>query len=154
MQETLHWYRRAAEQPSSNWSGFDSADTAAPSNDEGSGDQELAEAQTRLGLLLFQGRGVPLDYDEASKWFHQAADKGNLCSQSFLGAMYVDGLGVSQDFVKAAKLFKVAAEKGFAVAQYHLGELLDAQAFRVAFDHFANGLAEPVAAPRRRLVGG
>jgi TPR repeat protein len=123
--EAAYWYRRAAEQPSSSWSGFSPADAAAHSNDEGSGDQELAAAQTRLGLLLFQGRGVPLDYAEASKWFHQAADKGNLFSQSFLGGMYVDGLGVPQDFAKAAKLFRAAAENGFALAQYHLGELLE-----------------------------
>lgn len=38
-------------------------------------------------MMLYEGQGVPQDNVEALKWFHRAADKGDIESQVNLGAI-------------------------------------------------------------------
>ena len=74
-----------------------------------------------LGLMYFNGQGVPQDYAQAAKWFRLAADQGNADAQFHLGLMYYFGEGVSQDDVEAAKWYRLAADQGHASAQFNLG---------------------------------
>src|SRR3990172_5456422 len=66
-------------------------------------DQGNADAQTGLGILYDEGKGVPQDFNEAVKWFRKAAEQGDPMAQYFLGTMYANGRGVSQDYEEAVK---------------------------------------------------
>ena len=72
----IKWYRRAAEQ------GF-------------------AAAQTNLGFMYTNGRGVAQSDTEAFKWYRRAADQGFAIAQSNLGFMYANGRGVPKDLTQA-----------------------------------------------------
>ncbi len=79
------------------------------------------EAQFNLGWMYSNGEGVPLDYNEAVKWYRKAAEQGNADAQYNLGLMYYKGEGVAQDYKEAAKWYRKAAEQGDASAQTTLG---------------------------------
>ena len=78
-------------------------------------------AQYDLGAMYYQGRGAPLDYTEAAKWYRMAAEQGSADAQYTLGLMYRLGRGVPRDDAEAAKWYRMAAEQGDADAQYNLG---------------------------------
>ena len=59
-------------------------------------------AQTLLGNIYAEGKGVPEDYAEAVKWYRKAAEQGD---------------------AGAVKWFRKAAEQGYAGAQYNLGTM-------------------------------
>ena len=88
-------------------------------------EQGDAAAQSNLGLMYDEGRGVAQDYTEALKWYRRAADQGNATAQYNLGAMYEEGQGVPQDDTEAVKWFRRAADQGDADAQYNLGLMYD-----------------------------
>jgi uncharacterized protein len=69
-------------------------------------------AQTILGLMYDDGRGVPQDYATAASWYRKAAEKGDSDAQSNLGDLYLDGRGVPQDYVIAHMWFNLAAAGG------------------------------------------
>jgi len=50
-------------------------------------DQGYAPAQRQLGAFYEQGRGVPADRAEASKWYALAADKGDEAARNALARM-------------------------------------------------------------------
>jgi len=68
-----------------------------------------------------RNRWVPQDYQEAVKWFTQAAEQGNAGAQFALAVMYRLGEGITQDYEEAAKWLAKAAEQGIALAQFLLG---------------------------------
>jgi uncharacterized protein len=82
-----------------------------------------AGAQINLGLMYYQGKGVPQDYKEAMKWFRLAAENGYAPAQSRLGDMYLNGRGVHRDYKEAGKWFRFAAENGYVPAQSRLGDM-------------------------------
>ena len=92
----LHWLRRAAEQ----------------------GD---AGAQNNLGLVYYDGKGVPQDYKVAALWYRRAADQGQVEAQYNLGVMYYEGKGVPQNYKTAAQWYIRAADQGSVRAQNNLG---------------------------------
>ena len=94
------------------------ADFAATKKAAESGD---AVAQYNLGVMHYDGEGVPQDYAEAVKWFRLAADQGHAWAQHSLGVMHYDGEGVPQDYAEAVKWYRLAADQGLAVAQENLG---------------------------------
>ena len=75
-------------------------------------DQGNAEAQSSLGAMYTQGKGVPQDYSEAMKWMRLAADQGIAPAQFNLGIMYAKGQGVPQDYVLAHMWFNLSAAQG------------------------------------------
>jgi len=79
------------------------------------------DAQFRLGLIYYYGRGITQDFTEALKWFKKAAEGGNIYAQHNVGYMYEKGEGAPQDYVEAAKWYLMAAERGNSQAQYVLG---------------------------------
>jgi uncharacterized protein len=68
-----------------------------------------ARAQTRLGVMLWAGRGIPQNAAEAVYWFSRAAEQGNPDAQYYLGLCYDLGKGVMRDWVLAHKWFNLSA---------------------------------------------
>jgi TPR repeat protein len=60
----------------------------------------LAEA----GIMYFDGKGTPRDYNAAAQYFQQAADLNDGYSLKFLAIMYERGLLGAPDPAKAAEL--------------------------------------------------
>ena len=58
-------------------------------------------AQTMLGLVYAEGKGVPQEHAEAAKWFRRAATRGHAEAQFALEVLYGLGEGVPQDFIAA-----------------------------------------------------
>ena len=82
-----------------------------------------ASAQTSVGTMYAEGKGVPQDYAEALKWFRKAADLGDALAQHNLGWAYDSGTGVPQNYAEAAKWYRLAANQGDATSQTNLGVL-------------------------------
>lgn len=79
------------------------------------------EAQFVLGLLHSDGAGVPLDYEKAFFWYHEAAKQNHIDAQYNLAHLYLSGDGVDKDLAQAIHWWRKAAEKGHVRAQYNLG---------------------------------
>jgi TPR repeat protein len=62
-----------------------------------------------------------VDFNEALKWYHKAAEQDFAISQHNLGMLYGHGFGVAADLNEAAKWFRKAAEQGLVEAKYTLG---------------------------------
>ena len=62
------------------------------------------------------------NYEEAVKWYHKAADKGNTDAMYKLGDCFYNGWGVEEDDEEAFKWYRKAADKGNAYAMYKLGQ--------------------------------
>ena len=73
---------------------------------------EKAEAQLRLGLMNYDGEGVPKNNAEAVKWFRLSAEQGNAEAQLGLGILYEQGLGVPEDYVLAYAWYNLASAQG------------------------------------------
>ncbi len=86
-------------------------------------EQGDSKAQYKLGLLYYQGNGVPQDYTEAVHWYQKAADQGESMSQYAIGYMYETGKGVKQDFAEAALWYHKSADQDDPQAQCALGSL-------------------------------
>jgi len=84
-------------------------------------DQGYAKAQSNLGWMYAQGKGVAQDYKQALRWYRKAADQGDASAQSELGLMYLNGNGVAQDDKQALRWYRKAAEQGNSRAQFGLG---------------------------------
>jgi S1-C subfamily serine protease len=83
-------------------------------------EQGNAVAQSNLGKMYAQGRGVLHDDAEAARWFRKAAEQGNADAQCNLGFLYAGGEGVPLDYTEAAKWFLKAAEQGDSLGQCNL----------------------------------
>ena len=75
-------------------------------------DEGVAAAQFNIGLMYYDGHGVPLDYAQAAVWFTKAAEQDYTKAQYDLGAMYGVGKGVKRDYVQAYKWLNLCAAKG------------------------------------------
>jgi hypothetical protein len=84
-----------------------------------------ASAQSNLGVMYEQGRGVAQNYREAMRWFRLAALQGDASAQSNLGVMYYKGQGIAQDYREAMKWYRMAAEQRNAEAQFNLGVMYE-----------------------------
>ena len=82
-----------------------------------------ADAQFGLGLLYANGFGVPLNDDQALKWYRLAADQGHAQAQCNLAVMHANGWGAPQSDEEAFKWYSLAAEQGVAEAQISLGQM-------------------------------
>ena len=84
----MAWYRKAAEQ----------------------GD---AAAQSNLGLMYNNGRGVRQDDAQAVAWYRKAAEQGEAAAQYNLGLRYYNGEGVRQNKSTAKEWFGNACDLGY-----------------------------------------
>ena len=67
-----------------------------------------ARAQTYLGYMFANGKGVPQNYMVAAGWYRCASQLGFPPAQYMLGLMYDKGQGVPQDYVIAYALLNRA----------------------------------------------
>ncbi len=74
----------------------------------------LAKAQHNLGVMYYNGRGVPQNNAEALRWYRLAAEQGFGLAQYNLAAMYAEGRGVKQDYVQAHRWYSLAGTHGDA----------------------------------------
>ena len=84
-------------------------------------EQGNSEAQSILGTMYEDGKGVSRDYAEAAKWYRKAAEQGDAGAQHNLGWLYSKGLGVQRDLAEAFGWLRKAAENGDVGAQVNLG---------------------------------
>lgn len=97
----------------------------------------IAAAQNELGERYLRGKGVPIDYVEAEKWYLKAANQGYAPAQLNLGRLYdpehrtplprrVDGR-ITYDIglydVESEKWLRLAAEQGLPEGQFALADL-------------------------------
>jgi TPR repeat protein len=80
-----------------------------------------AIAETDLGKMYAEGRGVAQDFAAAKRWFEKAIAQKQPDAYYNLGLMYANGEGVPQSFEEAVKWYRIAAESGQADAQNSLG---------------------------------
>jgi uncharacterized protein len=80
-----------------------------------------ASAQNKLGILYYEGKGVPQDYRQAKQWFEEAAKQGHAGAQTNLGTLYLHGEGAPQSDRMALFWFSQAAEQRDALAFAKLG---------------------------------
>jgi TPR repeat protein len=86
-------------------------------------DQGYALAQTNIGQLYAEGKGVTQSYQEALKWLRLAATQGDANAQTYIGYMYYSGEGVTQNYQEALKWYRLAEDQGFAGAQNNIGAM-------------------------------
>src|SRR5215471_1031560 len=82
-----------------------------------------ASAQNKLGLLYYEGKGVPQNYRLAKQWFAEAAKQGHAGAQVHLGTLYLHGEGAPQSDQMALFWFSQAAEQKEALAFAKLGSM-------------------------------
>ena len=74
------------------------------------------EAQFKLGSLYAEGKVVPNDFAEATRWFNKAGEQGHAEALYFLGIIQVRGFGVPPDNTQGYIWFCLAAKTGFESA--------------------------------------
>jgi uncharacterized protein len=86
-------------------------------------EQGGSAAQFNLGLMYYDGKGVPQDYGQAAVWFERSADRDYGKAQRDLGEMYAIGQGVKRDYVQAYKWLNLCAAKGDETCASHRDEI-------------------------------
>lgn len=66
-------------------------------------------AMSEAGLVYYQGAGVKVDYDEAKKWFWQAAKYNSVNGELALGLLYMTGDGGNKNYDSAKYWIERAA---------------------------------------------
>ncbi|WP_287307449.1 tetratricopeptide repeat protein [Mesorhizobium sp.] len=84
--------------------------------------QGYPPAQSKLGSILYEGRGVAVDKAEAAKWFEKAAAQSEASAITALADMLAAGDGIQADKGRAFTLYRRAAGKGDPYAMKALGE--------------------------------
>ena len=76
-----------------------------------------------LGVLYFEGRGVPRDLKASAGWMTRAAKQKFPLAAHYLGDMYLTGKGVEKDEAAAVQWYTVAAEQANPISMAVLGGL-------------------------------
>ena len=84
------------------------------------------QAQTYVGFMFQNGRGLPQNYVAASHWYRAASEQGVPVAQFMLGMMYDKGLGVPQDYVLAYKWLNVATARATPAERAYWVRIRDA----------------------------
>lgn len=111
------------------------------------------DAAFALGVDLFNGNDMPVDYEKGVRAFHRAAEFGIPEAAFNLGVAYYSGKGVKADPGEALRWFKIGADGSFAQAATMAGVMLarghgsarDVDA-AVAYFHLAEKLGDEEAA--------
>jgi tetratricopeptide (TPR) repeat protein len=80
-----------------------------------------AQAQSNLGWMYRNGKGVVQDDIQAVNWYRKAAEQGNAQAECNLGWMYEVGRGVEKNYEESIAWYRKSAENGYATAQSNLG---------------------------------
>jgi localization factor PodJL len=82
-----------------------------------------ASAAYEIGVRYAEGRGLPVSYDDAAKWYDRSAQAGVVPAMFRLGTLYEKGLSVKKDLDIARRYYMQAAERGNAKAMHNLAVL-------------------------------
>jgi localization factor PodJL len=82
-----------------------------------------AAAAYEVGVRYAEGRGVPVDMEEAAHWYERAASKDLTPAQFRYASLLEKGHGVKKDLAQARKLYLAAAAKGNGKAMHNLAVL-------------------------------
>lgn len=80
-----------------------------------------ASAQNELGLLYYEGKGIPQNHRKAKEWFDRAVEQGHTGAQVNLGTLYLRGEGAPQSSQMALFWFSRAAAQEDTLAFAKLG---------------------------------
>ena len=80
-------------------------------------------AAYEVAIRFAEGRLVPVNNEEAARWFDIAAKKGLVPAEFRLGGLYEKGLGVKKNLTTARDLYRAAADKGHGKAMHNLAVL-------------------------------
>jgi TPR repeat protein len=80
-------------------------------------EQGDARAQFNLGVVHYNGQGVPFDPTKAVKWYRAAADQGYGPAQAGLALLYENGLGLLQNYIEAYKWSILASQHGVGASE-------------------------------------
>ena len=128
--EAMHWFGKASEQGDADAQlhyAWCLEDIQAPQNDvfvacKRAAEMGNADAQCHLGFWYSEGKhGLEKNVAESSRWFMEAAKRGNDVAQFQMGLRYETGAGVKKNAKEAAKWYMRAASKNNVVALYRLG---------------------------------
>jgi uncharacterized protein len=84
----------------------------------------LVAAQLRLGRMLLEGHGVPLQKTAALSWFRRAAAGGDAEAMNMVGRCLENGWGIRADAAAAAEQYRASAERGYDWGEYNFANLL------------------------------
>jgi hypothetical protein len=84
-----------------------------------------AQSQRCLGVMYYEGRGVPRNYAQAVEWFRSAAAQEDVQAQHSLGFLFESGRGVAQSWRDAEKWYRRAADQGYAPSVFALGVMFE-----------------------------
>ena len=90
---------------------------------EGTAQAGMAQAQYRLGKMLYQGDFVPKDVAQALEWLRKAAIQGHPYAQYALGQIFLSGEDVPRDLHAASEWFQKAANQGNQYAEQALARI-------------------------------
>ena len=140
--EALRWYRQAAEgcrsfigemsqSPTSPCIGIAAlfpeyrqlAELAEAAIRRLEGTEEPADAQYARAEACYHGRGVPVDYAQAARYYRQAAEQGHDAAQLALGTLCLEGKGVPRNTAEAIQWYRQAADQGNHIAATRLKKL-------------------------------
>ncbi len=79
-----------------------------------------ARAQTWIGLMHAEGKGVARDHAEAVRWLTRAASQGYAEAEFRLGVIHEFGHGMPEDKPRARHYFRLAADHAHVEAQIRL----------------------------------
>jgi TPR repeat protein len=82
-----------------------------------------AAAETNVGLLYSQGKGIKQDYAQALDWYKKAAMQNYPDAEYNLGVLYQDGKGIAADPKEARRWFTYSANSGNVRAQMKLADI-------------------------------
>jgi len=88
-------------------------------------DQNYATAMNNLGYIFYNGRGTPVNYQLALKYYTISSSMGNTYSDVNIADMYRDGIGVEKDIDKAIFHYELAAAEDNTTALSSLGWLCE-----------------------------
>ena len=74
-------------------------------------------------MRFAEGRGVPVNLEDAARWFERAASKGLTPAQFRYASLLEKGQGVKKDLIQARRLYLAAAAKGNGKAMHNLAVL-------------------------------
>ena len=80
-----------------------------------------AEAEYTLGLMAYEGRGVPRSPSQARRLVERAAIRGHLDAQNTMGFFLQHGVGGPVNLEKAREWYEAAADRGHPLAQANAG---------------------------------
>lgn len=85
-------------------------------------EQGDVNSQFTVGMMYYLGNGIPLDRDEAVKWFTLAANQNLPKAQYQMGQFY-NGLDANRDYENSIKFYDLAAQNGHIEAQVELAKI-------------------------------